>query len=622
MFASNRLASSVVSRPLRAALRADAPRLARLARGRPRPAATLMASSRAASSRSPPIASEIARPQNPGPAIAHRVGDTFSVKGATLVDHHFELPLDHFRSTASDDDEGGARFPADATIRVFARECVAPSKFADRADLPTVVFFQGGPGFEAPRPAESSGWLAKALETGHRVVLLDQRGTGRSSAFARFEDAARRARIAAYHGGGGALKEASTEPSTELGSDSDATAALVVSYVAHHRADAIVADAEAIRRTLGIERWTALGQSFGGFCVVRYLCASPEGLKEALLTGGLPPLIDHSGDAPFETYQRLFERVRAQNEKYYRRFPRDVARVLEIGRFLRNAASESNGSPVVTPAGSILTPRLFQALGFSRLGVAGGFEAMHYHLERAWEVEGEELSYAFLKGCDDAHAFDTNPAYAFAHESIYCNGLARASDWAAERAYEAEIQSGRERAKNNPEGPGDDSSFSPFDIEATLDAWEATRLRRGEDRDDAADELDDELERAATGRKNRDGKKVSPLYFTGEMVFPHMFADLACLRGWEATARGLAAKSDWPRLYDAAVLRRNRVPVACASYVEDAFVDYALAEATARTIDGARTWATNEYMHSGVREDGGRIFERLLAMARGEEVVR
>ena len=82
----------------------------------------------------------------------------------------------------------------------------------------------------------------------------------------------------------------------------------------------------------------------------------------------------------------MFERVRAQNEKYYRRFPRDVARVLEIGRFLR-AASESNGSPVVTPAGSILTPRLFQALGFSRLGVAGGFEAMHYHLERAWEVE-------------------------------------------------------------------------------------------------------------------------------------------------------------------------------------------------------------------------------------------
>ena len=164
-----------------------------------------------------------------------------------------DSPLDHFRSTASDDDEGGARFPADATIRVFARECVAPSKFADRADLPTVVFFQGGPGFEAPRPAESSGWLAKALETGHRVVLLDQRGTGRSSAFARFDDAARRARIAAYHGGGGALKEASTEPSTEpsteLGSDSDATAALAVSYVAHHRADAIVADAEAVSYT-------------------------------------------------------------------------------------------------------------------------------------------------------------------------------------------------------------------------------------------------------------------------------------------------------------------------------------------------------------------------------------
>ncbi len=38
-------------------------------------------------------------------------------------------------------------------------------------------------------------------------------------------------------------------------------------YLAHFRADAIVADAELIRRELtGGDRWSVLGQSFGGFC--------------------------------------------------------------------------------------------------------------------------------------------------------------------------------------------------------------------------------------------------------------------------------------------------------------------------------------------------------------------
>ena len=39
-------------------------------------------------------------------------------------------------------------------------------------------------------------------------------------------------------------------------------------YLTHFRADSIVRDAELIRHQLGIERWTVLGQSFGGFCVV------------------------------------------------------------------------------------------------------------------------------------------------------------------------------------------------------------------------------------------------------------------------------------------------------------------------------------------------------------------
>ena len=36
-------------------------------------------------------------------------------------------------------------------------------------------------------------------------------------------------------------------------------------YLTHFRADSIVRDAEAIRLNLGVEKWSILGQSFGGF---------------------------------------------------------------------------------------------------------------------------------------------------------------------------------------------------------------------------------------------------------------------------------------------------------------------------------------------------------------------
>jgi hypothetical protein len=46
---------------------------------------------------------------------------------------------------------------------------------------PSRVSLTGGPGFEAPRPCEASIWIKNAINS-HRVVLLDQRGTGRSAA--------------------------------------------------------------------------------------------------------------------------------------------------------------------------------------------------------------------------------------------------------------------------------------------------------------------------------------------------------------------------------------------------------------------------------------------------------
>lgn len=80
---------------------------------------------------------------------------------------------------------------------------------------------------------------------------------------------------------------------------------------------------------------TFLVQSYGGFCAVTYLSFAPRGLKQVLLTGGTPPL--GSGCPADSVYKMGFEQVIRQNEKYYKRFPRDVEIVCEIVKLLAEA---------------------------------------------------------------------------------------------------------------------------------------------------------------------------------------------------------------------------------------------------------------------------------------------
>ena len=83
----------------------------------------------------------------------------------------------------------------------------------------------------------------------------------------------------------------------------------------------------------------------------------PAALTEVLLTGGLPPLID-SPCAADDTYRYLFPRVIAQNHKYYKRFPGDVARVQRIVTHL----SKQPGGGLRLANGDNLTPRFLQPL--------------------------------------------------------------------------------------------------------------------------------------------------------------------------------------------------------------------------------------------------------------------
>ncbi|SOB81800.1 alpha/beta fold hydrolase [Streptomyces sp. 1331.2] len=428
--------------------------------------------------------------------------------GIVTTDHVFQVPLDHAA-------------PQGEQIEVYAREVVAAGR--ERDDLPWLVFLQGGPGGKAARPLGRDAWLERALDD-YRVLLLDQRGTGRSTPATR-QTLARR---------GGPQQQAD--------------------YLAHFRADSIVRDAELIRtRLLGADRrWSVLGQSFGGFCTLTYLSIAPEGLTEAFITGGLAGL----GSSADDVYRAAYPRVVHKNEDHYARFPQDVEAVRRIAAHLAD-------SPATLPDGGLLTVEAFQALGLL-LGGGSGSGTLHYLLEEAWVegAAGPELSDTFLAGAQAQLSFAGGPLYAVLHESIYGQ---RSVDqggtaWSAERIRK---------------------EFPQFDARAALEA-------------------------------------DAPVLFTGEMIYPWMFDTDPALRPLKETANLLAARTDWPDLYDRARLAANSVPVVAAVYHDDMYVDTADSLETARAVRGLRTWITNEWEHDGLRVSGGKVLDRLIKMAHGE----
>lgn len=114
----------------------------------------------------------------------------------------------------------------------------------------------------------------------------------------------------------------------------------------------------------------------------------------------------------------------------------------------------------------------------------------------------------------------------------------------------------------------------------------------------------------------------APVYFTGEMIFPWMFDEMAQLKPFKEVANLISTYSDWPALYNDQQLQVNQVPVAAAAYYEDMYVDFELSMATAKKVAGMRLYITNEYMHSGIRENGPAIFDKLLNMARNSDLIK
>ncbi|ENC6720871.1 alpha/beta fold hydrolase [Vibrio harveyi] len=205
------------------------------------------------------------------------------------------------------------------------------------------------------------------------------------------------------------------------------------------------------------------------------------------------------------------------------------------------------------PNGQRFTVEQFQQIGIN-FGVSDTFLPTYYWLESALiEVNGKpKLRYEFLNDMLAQQNFQTNPIYAILHESIYCQGFA--SQWSAHRV----------RQEHNA-----------FNYEQ--------------------------------------GK---PFYFTGEMVFPWMFDQYVNLKPLKEAAELLAEKADWTPLYDAQQLANNKVPVSCAVYADDMFVEMDISRETLAAMPNSKAWITNEYEHNGLRADGERILDKLIAMGK------
>lgn len=489
-----------------------------------------------------------------------------------------------------------------------------------------LLYLQGGPGFGAPTPVVAldfskggGSWGSAALDRYRRVVLMDQRGTGKSSPLTkqslerRFPDLFALDDIANANVDGS--MDACQQSHPEEFQKFQDTVPEATEFMAQFRADSIVRDAELIRKVLmytpsvddeeqdatkneydpsSPNPWgCVLGQSFGGFCTMTYLSQIQHPPKICLLTGGIAPML---ADSAVDVYTSLWKKVKERNLRYYDMYPGDVAVVKSIVRQLLKA--ENDGATPRLPSGGKLTARRFLQLGMMLGGSPSCFASMHELLSSAFlqpisnKDDTMEFSRGFLKAVDHAQPFDEYPIYFWLHESIYACGNSNhlsnlrsekddvdlATNWSADAAFETKIN-----ARSSDAAEYDYKTTSREDIDL-------------------------------------------PVLFFGEMIFPWMTEDYDQCGGLGCTAlaNALAKKKDWGPLYDGdhmrAVLEDGRSRSAAAVYYEDMYVDFDLSMKVASRggpLEKCKVYITNDYQHSGIRDDGAAIFNKLHGMATG-----
>ncbi|EIM83989.1 alpha/beta-hydrolase [Stereum hirsutum FP-91666 SS1] len=328
-------------------------------------------------------------------------------------------------------------------------------------------------------------------------------------------------------------------------------------YLKHFRADSIVKDCELIRQTL-------LGHK-----------EKPEDRKWTIMgqsfggfcainylsfySDGLKEVFLTGGlaplvDSPDLVYEALIKKVVKRNQVYYHKYPQDVKRVRDIMSYLER-------NDVRLPNNGRLTPSRWQQLGID-FGMRGGIDRVHQLVFRASNdlVVFKSIAYKTLQIIQGKQDYDGNPLYAIMHESIYCQR--KASNWSAQRVVNEHPQF----------------------------LWQHVRC--------LAD--------------------IVPVYFYGEMIFPDMFDNYSNLRPLKEAAMIIAKDESWGPLYDMDQLAKNEVKVTAATYMEDMYVDFGLAQDTAAKIGNVEQFITNQMFHDALRVDSKEVVKKLFVLSKRE----
>ena len=321
------------------------------------------------------------------------------IQGLVLAEHEFAVPLDHAR-------------PDGETITVFAREARAAGK--EDAELPWLVFLQGGPGL-----AGDAADRARALDPASdaRLPPAAARPARHRPQHARARADSGAPRLGA---GAGRLPEALSRRLDRARRRDHPSAS---SPAASRGPCSARATAASARPPISPWRPRACGRRTSRAGCLR--SSAPPTRSTAPPTSGSP-----IGTAATTRATRRMSSACATSSRCSAR-----------RTFASRTARRSR-------------PRRLLQVG-SIFGMSYGFEHVHYLLEIAFAGDGE-LSSRFLRELDHFLPFDPAPIYSLLHEACYAQG--EATRWSAQR-----VHGGVPRVRR-PAGRGRSSSPARWSI--------------------------------------------------------------------------------------------------------------------------------------------------------------
>jgi pimeloyl-ACP methyl ester carboxylesterase len=189
--------------------------------------------------------------------------------------------------------------PAGRSVRLFVTRLPSRTK---GTPLTPVLVLQGGPG-DTP---DLASFVDHPLRDGHELVILDQRGTGRSQPSLACPEVS----AATYASLGEDLDQPSTSTAIVRAARAchDRLRRSGIDLAAYNTAEN-AADVADLRVALHIREWNLAGNSYGSRLALTVLRDHPQGIRALGLSGAYPPdtnIFSEGGDSTADAFDRFF----------------------------------------------------------------------------------------------------------------------------------------------------------------------------------------------------------------------------------------------------------------------------------------------------------------------------